>query len=64
MGYGGAPSWVYRNEIAIRLTIIHQFSRSHMRLPQCFRWVIDGEFWNLEPRSFTQWTLEQGVIDE
>jgi hypothetical protein len=42
-------------KIEIRLTIIDQFDRAHRLLPQCYRWVSDGEFWNLEPRSFTQW---------
>ncbi len=43
-------------KIEVRVTLIDQFERSHKLLPQCYRWVKDGNFWNLEPRSFTTWT--------
>jgi hypothetical protein len=43
-------------KIEVRVTLIDQFGRPHRLLPQCYRWVEDGRFWNLEPRSFTTWT--------
>jgi len=43
-------------KIEIRVTIIDQFEREHKLLPQCYRYIKDGDFWNLEPRSFTEWT--------
>jgi hypothetical protein len=45
-------------KIEIRITVIDQFGREHRLLPQCYRWVSTGAspFWNLEPRSFKQWT--------
>jgi hypothetical protein len=42
-------------KIEIRVTVIDQFDREHRLLPQCFRYVKDGNFWNLEPRSFAEW---------
>ena len=43
--------------IEIRVTIIDQFDREHKMLPQCWTWVSNRTppFWNLEPRSFTNW---------
>jgi len=43
-------------KIEIRITIIDQYKREHKLLPQCYRYVRSGNFWNLEPRSFTKWT--------
>jgi hypothetical protein len=43
-------------KVEVRITIIDQFDRPHMLLPQCWRWVSTGQFWNLEPRQFTEWT--------
>lgn len=44
--------------IETRITVIDQFEREHKFLPQCWRYVKHGEseFWNLEPRQFTEWT--------
>ncbi len=42
-------------KIEIRITIIDQYGREHRQLPQCFRYVREGSFWNLEPRSFAKW---------
>jgi len=43
--------------IEIQITIIDQFDREHKMLPNCWTWVSDRTppFWNLEPRSFTNW---------
>lgn len=43
-------------KIELRITVIDQYEREHRLLPQCWRYVRDGNFWNLEPRSFTEWT--------
>jgi hypothetical protein len=47
-------------KVEVRITVIDQFGREHKLLPQCWKWVRarDGAvpFWNLEPRSFTEWT--------
>jgi hypothetical protein len=45
-------------KIEVRVTVIDQFEREHRLLPQCWRWATDQTppFWNLEPRSFTEWT--------
>ena len=42
-------------KIEVRMTLLDQFERSHRLLPQCYRWVREGNFWNLEPRSFAIW---------
>ena len=41
--------------IETRITIIDQYEREHRYLPQSFRYIKDGSFWNLEPRSFAKW---------
>jgi hypothetical protein len=43
-------------KIEIRMTVIDQFEREHRLLPQCYRYVREGDFWNLEPRSFAEWS--------
>lgn len=43
-------------KIEIRITIIDQYGREHKLLPQCFRYVKELDGWNLEPRSFAEWT--------
>lgn len=43
-------------KIEMRVTVIDQFKREHKLLPQCFRYVRERGFWNLEPKSFTRWT--------
>lgn len=42
-------------KIEVRVTVIDQYEREHKYLPQCWRYVRTGNFWNLEPRSFTKW---------
>lgn len=42
-------------KLEIRVTVVDQFEREHKLLPQCFRYIKEGDFWNLEPRSFTEW---------
>ena len=46
-------------KIEARITVIDQFEREHKFLPQCWRYVRLKEgvcLWNLEPRSFADWT--------
>ncbi len=43
-------------KIEIRVTVIDQLKREHKLLPQCFKYIKDGDFWSLEPYSFTKWT--------
>ena len=42
-------------KMEVRVTVIDQFGREHKFLPQCFRYIHEGNFWNLEPRAFTTW---------
>lgn len=42
-------------KVEVRVTVIDQIRREHKLLPQCFRYVKDGDFWDLEPHSFTEW---------
>jgi hypothetical protein len=43
-------------KIEVRVTVIDQYEREHRLLPQCYRYIKEGDFWNLEPRSFIKWT--------
>lgn len=43
-------------KVEVRVTVIDQFGREHKLLSQCFRYIQNGNFWNLEPRAFTTWT--------
>jgi len=42
--------------IEVRLTIIDQHDREHRYLTQCWKYDREGNYWFLEPRSFTRWT--------
>lgn len=42
-------------KVEVRVIVIDQFGREHKLLPQCYRWVASGNFWNLEPQSFMKW---------
>lgn len=43
-------------KIEVRITVIDQYEREHRLLPQCYRYIREGDFWNLEPRSFIKWS--------
>ena len=43
-------------KVDVRVIVIDQFGREHKLLPQCFRYIQDGNFWNLELRAFTTWS--------
>jgi len=58
-GFGIPQEYVDSGEelkIEIRVTVIDQYEREHRLLPQCWRYVKDSNLWNLEPRSFAEWT--------
>jgi hypothetical protein len=42
-------------KIEVRLTIIDQYNRPHVMLPQAWTYVRNEYYWFLEPRSFTTW---------
>lgn len=47
--------WDKELQVEVRVTIIDQLKREHKLLPQCFRYIKNGEFWSLEPHSITEW---------
>lgn len=48
--------WDKELKVEVRATIIDQLKREHKFLPQCFKYIKNGDFWSLEPHSFTEWS--------
>lgn len=43
-------------KLEARLTIIDEYERPHLMLPQAWTYVRESHYWFMEPRSFTTWT--------
>lgn len=42
-------------KLEVRVTLIDQYEREHKYPPHCWTYVRKGNYWFLEPRSFTKW---------